>query len=215
MNYYVLLHLSFVDDSINFTRVASANRAYIVLISLSVFIIQLGTLNLLRYNRTIAVLAATLKASAKDLANVGICLFVLVMGFTAFATIYYGTLVYEYRSFVNTFTTLVSAFIGKFEYTSVRNATNWFGGLMLILYLLILLYFMMNLFITVLNDFLAAIQNDPEACPEVHEVITHLLTIVKSSVGMESEQKSKEIAAIMKASEDTLYLVPVTLYNLL
>ena len=184
--FHLFLH---TDDSINFTMLSRANDLYILMLGLSAFGVEMNFLHLLRYNRTISLLGATLRESANDLKNVLVFLLIVIGAYTSFTFIYFGPFILEYRTIENAFTTLISNSMGHYDFAQVEEAAGKLGAVMMLSYMLLMMYFMLNIFITILNEFISALRDDPVAAPEDPEVIDHVLNQVKRSVGHVSKRE--------------------------
>ncbi len=77
-------------------------------------------------------------------------------------------------------TTLVSAFLGKFNFSSVAAAFGSPGILFLLVYLMTMIFLVINLFISLINGYIAMVKSDPKAVPRDHKVITHFIETLKS-----------------------------------
>ena len=100
-------------------RLSIADNYFILLLGMAAFLTQLGLLHILRYSKTISILGATLKNSASDVANVLVCIAVLMTGFAGFMHVLYGPHMYDYRSVLATFAAMFSGFLGNFDYQGI------------------------------------------------------------------------------------------------
>ncbi len=80
-------------------------------------------------------------------------------------------------------TTLVSAFLGKFNFTSVAAEYGSYGILFLLVYLMTMIFLILNLFISLINEYIAMVKRDPHVIPRDHEVVTHFIETLKSRIG--------------------------------
>ncbi len=78
---------------------------------------------------------------------------------------------------------MVSAILGKFDFTSVASAYGSPGILFLLVYLLTMIFLVLNLFISLINGYIAMVKSDPHVVPRDHEVITHFIETLKSLLG--------------------------------
>ena len=194
------------DESINFEFLARTNMVFVTLMSLAAFLTQLAFLNTLRYNHTIAVLATTLKQSSTDIINSLFCIFIVMTAFAAYMHVEYGPHLSEYRSVMMTYAAQFSGFMGVFDYPGIYEAQGTLGAFMLILYLLIINHLFLNLFISILSDYMSAIRKDPETVPDDHEVITHAVCMIQDTIGMESEEaKQRRLLAEKLSKSSVLY----------
>jgi len=75
--------------------------------------------------------------------------------------------------------TQVEAMLGKFSLDTMMNYGGKSAGFFLILYLFAMIVMIMNFFVTILNDFLAAVANDEALQNRDFEVMDHFLDTVK------------------------------------
>ena len=78
---------------------------------------------------------------------------------------------------------MVSAFLGKFDFTSVAMEYGSYGILFLLVYLMTMIFLILNLFISLINGYIAMVKNDPRSIPKDHEVITHFIDLLKALIG--------------------------------
>ena len=203
-------HCMFVctDKSINFQLLARSNMLFILIMGLAAFLTQLALLHILRYSHTIAALATTLEKSARDVLNSLFCIFIVMTAFASYMHIEYGHHLSEYRSLILTYAAQMSGFMGTFDYPGIYEAQGTLGAFMLILYLLIINHLFLNLFISILSDYMSAIRKDPETVPDDHEVITHAVCMIQDTIGMESEEaKQRRLLAEKLSKSSVLYNV--------
>ncbi len=85
--------------------------------------------------------------------------------------------------FLQVMTTLVAAFLGKFNFTSVAAEYGSYGILFLLVYLMTMIFLILNLFICLINEYIAMVKRDPHVIPRDHEVVTHFTEVLKSLIG--------------------------------
>jgi len=76
----------------------------------------------------------------------------------------------------------VEAMLGKFSLDAVMSFGGQSAGLFLIIYLFTMMVMVMNFFVAILNDFLAAVANSKEMQNRDFEVMDHFLDTVKELV---------------------------------
>ncbi len=82
--------------------------------------------------------------------------------------------------------------MGKFDFTSVRVVHGFQGSLYLLVYLMTMMFLVINLFIALINEYIAAVKKDGNVVPRDHEVVTHLLETLKSLFGGGKKKEKKE-----------------------
>ena len=160
------------------------------MMSLSAFIVQLGLLHILRYSRTIAILNATIQESKGRLALLGIFCSAFAVAFASILTLMYGSLMYDYRTFVSSFGRLAIRYM-HMDYTETRETCGVFGALLLLVYCFTMLFVLINIMITLINDALARLKEDESVVPPDHEVIQYMYSLFRSKKKPEHVQKGE------------------------
>ena len=162
----------------NFIRLSNANSIFVDLLALCGFLAQISLLHILRYNKTISILAATLSKSFSDVVNILLCIAIVTSAFVSFMYIVYGPHLFDYSTVMRAYTALFSGSMGKFDFYVVIDAMGLLGSLVLLIFLLLMMYIYLNFFVTILSEYMSALREDPKAVPKDHEVIEYLLSIV-------------------------------------
>ena len=182
---------SFAGKSINFQLLSLSNTIFFNLMSIVAFLMILRLLSILRYNRTISIMALTIKKSSEDLLSMTIAFWIFFIAFCVLCYDTFGSSLEQYSSIQATMCSLSEAFLGKFDFYHVTSAKGEFGGFILIAYLLVMMLIIMNFFISLLNEFLAAVQGDPESMPKDHEVIDYCMEILSTIFSTQKEKKDQ------------------------
>ncbi len=95
----------------------------------------------------------------------------------------FQTIFVSYHIFLQVMTTLVSAFLGKFNFTSVAGDYGSYGILFLLVYLMTMIFLILNLFICLINEYITMVKRDPRVIPRDHKVVTHFIETLKSLIG--------------------------------
>ena len=119
--------LLFSGAYFNFQTLAFISALFHSFIGLVVFLNLIKLIHLLRFNRRIGTLAATLKAAAGDMGTFSVVFFTVIVAYTAFAYFIFGRKLHTYRTFVTTLETLFSIMLGSFDYeiTGSGGACSW------------------------------------------------------------------------------------------
>ena len=175
----------------NFRRLSNADFHYVTLLALAAFLTQLALLHILRYNKTIAILATALTKSFSDVIGILFIILVFSSAFASFMYVVYGPSLDEYSSMMATYTALFSGSIGKFDFHQVIEAMGLTGSIVLLLFLLCIMYIYLNLFVTILSEYMSALRGDPSVVPNDHEVITHMLALMEFVFQPEKREKEQ------------------------
>ena len=176
----------FADTTVSFQRLVSANIAYVTLMSICAFIVQLCLLHILRYSRTVAVLNATIQEAKGRLLSFGIFCAGFVFAFASLTTAAFGSLMHDYRWFFSAFMRLVIRYM-HMDYQETRDATGIVGAFVLLVYCFIMLFVLINIMITLINEALERLRQDESLVPQDHEVIQHMM----AKMAMKSEKKRR------------------------
>ena len=167
------------------------NTLFLNLLGITAFLAQMQMLHLLRYSKTIAIFGRTLQEASTDLISVAQCFLLVFLAFCSLFYISVGPLMPEYSSFRASMAALTSAFLGKFDFHRMMSSGGEFGAFMLYLYLVTMVFFIVNIFLVILGEFLSAVSQ--EAPPKDHEVIDHMVDIFKGFMSGSKKNKEKEV----------------------
>ena len=145
------------------------------------FLTQCQLLHLLRYNQTISVLGMTLAKSASSMFSFAVLGSIVFMAFNIGAYLLFFQLK-DYSSLYTCSLSLVAAFLGKFDFSQLVAYYGSGAGYYLLIYLLTMIIFVTNILVALIDDFLAAVANDPSSHPKDHQVVDHFFQSIKALV---------------------------------
>ena len=174
-NKFVFIFIS--DKTISFQELANANLIYKVLMSFATFLVTLGLLYILRYNRTIAVLAGTINDSKGRLAAFGVFCLAFVVAFAALCHCWFGAQMYDFRAVYPAIVRLAIRHMDM-DYEETREAAGLFGAVVMFLFCFATLIVIMNFVITLINDSLENLQFTSDESRD-HEVIEYLWSLIQ------------------------------------
>ena len=140
--------------------------SYMLFMGFVTFIAQMKLLYILRYNQTIAILGMTLSQSAGDLLEFAMVSSIPFMAFTCGAALLFNQME-EYSSLILAGNSMTQAFLGKFDFHTLMNDYGRFGAVYLWIYLVIMMFLIMNIFIVIINEYLSAVSGDDATQPKV------------------------------------------------
>ena len=149
------------------------------MMSVCAFIVQLGMLHVLRYSRTIAVMSATIDLAKGRLGALGFFCCAYILAFASILTLMYGSLMTDYRTLASSFGRLAIRYM-HMDYTETRETCGLFGALLLLVYCITMMFVLINIIITLINDALAALKEDESIVPPDHEVIQYMYSLFRS-----------------------------------
>ncbi|CAD5117598.1 DgyrCDS6354 [Dimorphilus gyrociliatus] len=178
----------------------NAHEYFMIFIGFSAYFGQLHVLSLLKVSRTISILIMTLYKSRYELSAIGFCCVILFLAYAISGYILLGPNTYKYSTFKITCYALVETVFGHLSFKELSTSAGVVGKLFIVSYGLLMLYLILNVFITTLNEFLAAVKGDPKVLPPDHKVFEYMTTIVKDVF---KKNKSDNPSKISKPAKQT------------
>ena len=171
----------------NFTSVAMMDNYYIILLSIGTFFTTLQFLFILRYNQTIAIMFAVLKNSCNQLLSVSFGWMVVFIAFAIPLYIFIGRTLEKYHTTFKLCITLLSSSLGKFNFDDFIGWDHPLGRTFLLLYLMTMMFLVINFFVTVLNDFISYFKSNKDVAPKDFEVIDYMMNQLKQFVALSED----------------------------
>ena len=191
MTYRYVLFFSLAGEIVNFNHVAVMDNYFITLLSIGTFLTTLQFLFLLRYNQTISIMFAVLKNSARVLLSVSLGWIIVFIAFAMPLYIFIGRTLANYHTPYKLCITLLSSSLGKFNFDDFEGWDHPLGRTFLLLYLMVIMFLVINFFITVLNDFITYLKSDESVAPKDHEVIDYLMSQLKGFIALSDDKEDK------------------------
>ena len=141
------------------------------------FLVTLGLLHILRYNRTIAIMAATLTGYGSQLASFGVYFLIIISAFASLTHVCFGARLYDFRNFWSTLTRLAIRHM-HMEYEETREEAGVFGAVVMLVFCFFTLIILINLIITLINDALTALKTSGKETSRDHEVINYMFSLL-------------------------------------
>ena len=165
-----------------------------------VFIATLKFLQLLSFNRHIAVLGHTISRAAKGLLPLGLEALLIVFAFNIFGYVVFGSKVEGFSTFITTFETTMAMILGKAYFRDLSHAERTLGPFFFASFVITMQFFMLNMFMAVIMDTYSDVNSEIDGSSPEFEMAGFLLSYLKSLFGSDSEfdagdevwRKSKE-----------------------
>lgn len=152
------LLLFYTGNVKNLNNLLLIHEFFIFSLGFCAFLLQISLLYVLRHIRMITTLVMTLVKSAGKLLSVGLMFAVVYLATVATVYLLFGTEVYEYRSFMHTCFSILSLSCKGFERFVM--STGSLGVVIIVVYALLILLLVMNVFVSILNAYLKALNQD-------------------------------------------------------
>ncbi|PAA59473.1 hypothetical protein BOX15_Mlig010540g1 [Macrostomum lignano] len=123
------------SDYVNFGSLASYDELYTYMVGIVVFISTVKFIKILRFNRRMGMLGATIKLAYKDLRSFVFMFVIYFVAFCSAAYLIFGTKLQNYRSFYGTLGALFSMALGVFQFKDLVAVSSLLGHCFLLLHL--------------------------------------------------------------------------------
>ncbi|KAH9518592.1 hypothetical protein Btru_005724 [Bulinus truncatus] len=159
----------------NFQTLAMWDQLFAIMAAFSSFLSTLQVLHLLRFNKRMSILGATMKLSATDLAPFSIVFAIVILAFASFCVLTFGSFLTDYRNVLQTLESLMLVSLGKFDYESLYEVSPILTPVFILLYMTCVIFLLINFLITILMDSFAQVRDDVNKQPNDYELVDYIV----------------------------------------
>ncbi|XP_028413717.1 uncharacterized protein LOC114536572 [Dendronephthya gigantea] len=184
------------NDYVGFQYAANADAMMTYILGVLVFFYILRFLRLLRFNKNFLVIGKTLERISSPIMS--FCL-PFIAGFFAFALLafaMFGSELEEYSSFIRTLSTQLSMLLGDFDFEAIFMVNPTVATLYFFSFIGLNVMVLMNMFIAIINDSFAEIQEETAEIQNELEIIDYVTTSI--SKGFDKAFKRGKVAPAKK-----------------
>ncbi|CAD5126282.1 DgyrCDS14438 [Dimorphilus gyrociliatus] len=163
----------------NLSPFFNSHYYFMVFIGFCAFFAQIHLLNLLKISRTVSVLIGTLNKSKGELGSIGFCCCIFFLGYACWGYILLGPNTEIYKSFKFTCYALVDTVFGHLDFHLISETAGLLGKIYIISYASIMMYLILNIFISTLNEFISAVKVDKTVLSEDPKVFKYIVGEIK------------------------------------
>ena len=160
---------------VSFNKVVQWDTMFSAVSSIVVFLSCLKGLRILRYNKTISILSATLQGCAKPLAAFSVIFLVFFMAFAIFAYILFMPHLEKFSTFVTTLESVMALLLGDFDFKAIQMTNPVLGRLWFVLIMLFGTMYIMNVFLAIIMDTYSAVTEDLASLGRDHEIVDFMV----------------------------------------
>ena len=172
---------------ISFQYAIKADEFNTYIIASIVFIATLKFLQLLSFNRHIAVLGHTVSEASKGLLPLGMEALIVLFAFNIFAYVVFGNKVGGMGDFITTFETTLAMTLGKAYFMDLSHADRLLGPFFFAAFLITMQFFLLNMFLAVIMDTYGKVSSEIDGNSAEFEMAGFLFSYLKSLLGSGSE----------------------------
>lgn len=175
---------------ISFQYALKADEINTYVMASIVFIATLKFLQILSFNRHIAILSRTISQATKGLLPLGIEALIVITAFNIFAYVVFGNKVHGMADIVTTTETTLAMTLGKAYFMDLSHADRLLGPLFFAVFVLAMQFFLLNMFMAVIMDSYSDVSSETNGDSSEFEMADFLLYYFKSVFGGSSEFKA-------------------------
>ena len=143
-----------------FQYVGYWNEILMYMVGWLVFLATIKFLRLLRFNKKMSLLAATLKHACYPLIMFGLMFSIVFLAFVQFFYYLYFINLDDFRTIVHAAETCLQMILGRFNFFAMKDASSVLGPMFFFIYVISVGYILINMFITILNESFTAVRAD-------------------------------------------------------
>lgn len=159
----------------------------------TIFVSIIKLLHLFRFNKRMSMIAGTLKYSTKELSAFSVVITILIVAFASWGYIMFGPKMPEYRNMFQSFETLLAFSLGDFDYLALEKVNRVFGPIYFFTFILCIMIILLNMFVTILNESIAAVKSDVSKQSNEHEIVAFIWCRFKDWVGIDFDKIFAEV----------------------
>ncbi|KAG1677778.1 Polycystic kidney disease protein 1-like 2 [Nymphon striatum] len=193
---------------IRLQHVAAVDEVLGYLVAFLVFLGNLKFLNLLRFNKRLGILSATLKECAAELSSFGVCLLIVFLAFVQLFYLILGLHMADYASFITAVESTFSMMLGKFKFHSIMMVSPYLGPLVFFIFGLATSLVLINILLTIVIQTFEEVKRDFTKLPNDYEMVEFIFNRIRSVMGMQLKRKVAPVAATEKKPTNRIEDLP-------
>ncbi|XP_065660247.1 uncharacterized protein LOC100199090 isoform X7 [Hydra vulgaris] len=178
---------------INFQFASYWDLTYVYIVSLIVFFVTLKFIKIMRFNQRISMLSSTLKVAWYPLTMFGIIFFIIMCSAVSTSSIVFGSLLDGYQTNYKAVASIISLLLGKFSYSQFEKVNSVLGPVFFFGFNIFVIWIVMNMFITILNDAFAEVCADLRSQSNDYEIVDFIWDYFKELLGWSPLRKRELI----------------------
>lgn len=200
------VHESELNGFVNFNTIALWDEVYNAIGATIVFSATLKFLKLLRFDKRIGMLAATVRYSLKDLGSFAVQFAIFIFAFTQFGYLVFGDNIWSYRDFYTTLGSMFRFSLGQYEFQELLNANFVLGSVYFVGFIFIVLMGLMSMFVSILTEAFEKVKEELAGQPNEHEIFGTIANSIKkiSKKHRFQEKISKLNKSVLSVNDESL-----------
>ena len=163
------------EKFVSFMRTITWDEVFGYSLAFLVFFANLKLLKLIRFNHRIYQFTKTLSTAAPPLMSFMIVFSIFYIAYSILFYAMFGAILPEYRSFLFTIETLFNTVMGAFDFEVIKENNRILGPIIFFSFMMIMVMILLNVFLTILMDSYAEVQEDEHLTSEDSEVVEKII----------------------------------------
>ena len=167
------------DKFVSFIQTITWDEIFGYLLAFLVFFANLKLLKLIRFNHRIYLFTKTISNAAGPLMSFMIVFTVFYIAYCVLFYSLFGSILPEYSSLLVTIETLFNTVMGAFDFEIIRENNRTLGPIIFFSFMMIMVMILLNVFLTILMDSFAEVQEDELLVSEDAVVVDMMIKRLK------------------------------------
>ncbi|XP_041364433.1 uncharacterized protein LOC121379847 [Gigantopelta aegis] len=176
-----------------FQYVGYWNEVFSYIIGWLVFFGSLKFLKLLRFNKRMSLLAATLRKGAKRLVHFSLIFWIVFLAFIQLFYLTFMSTALSFSSFVGSVETGVLMIMGQIDIFSMTMVLPIMSHIYVFLFVFTITFIVVNMFLSILNETFADVRADLTKMSNDYEILSFMLNRFKMWTGLWDAPEAKKI----------------------
>ncbi|EGT56350.1 hypothetical protein CAEBREN_09695 [Caenorhabditis brenneri] len=202
------------NSYINLTIQRNWELAFSYCLAGAVFFTSCKMIRILRFNRRIGVLAATLDNALGAIVSFGVAFLFFCMTFNSVLYGVLGNKMGGYRSLISSFQTSLAGMLGKLDVVSIQPISK-FAFIITMIYMIVGSKLVLQLYVTIIMFEFEEIRNDSEKQTNDYEIIDHIKYKTKRRLGLLEPKDFSPVSIADTQKDFRLFHSAVAKVNLL
>lgn len=168
-----------LGEFVNFNTIGLWDEIFNGVSAIIVFCATLKFMKLLRFNKHIGILAATLKHASKDLFSFSVTFGIIFMAFTQFGNLIFGSINQYYKDFISSLSSSFRFALGQFNLKDLQSSNYVLGSIYFIIFILTVIMGLMSMFITILDQAYHEVKEKILAQKKDNEIVDYFISKIK------------------------------------
>uniref|UniRef100_A0A1I8GMZ4 PLAT domain-containing protein n=2 Tax=Macrostomum lignano TaxID=282301 RepID=A0A1I8GMZ4_9PLAT len=187
---------------LNFQYVAFWNEYLTYFTAFIVFVSTLKFIRLLRFNKRMGMMGDVVRIAAKDIRQFFIMFFIMFCAFVQTFHLIFLQRLYGYSTFLYTMEQLMQIALGKFKFLELYESEPILGPLIFAMYAIFVIFILLNMFVSILNEAFAKVKDDVEKQENEHEMVDFMVQKAMMFVGLGQSRAARAYFGHNLASTD-------------